>query len=467
MLSKIMLARLRKALNPGSVAIVGASVDQVSVGLGPVINLVKSSFKGKIFPVNPKYDNVLGIKCYPDLKSVGAPIDLVIILLNQYAALDVLEDAGRIGVKAGVIVAGGFKEVDENGRALEERLKSISRKYDIPVIGPNTLGFSSFHSGFHSIFWHFETFPGNIAVISHSGGVGLTIACSLRTLFSGLSHFIGVGNGAVTGFSDYLEALGDDPDVMVFALFVEGLEDARRFYKTAGKITSRKPVVIYKAGKNEEVSKATLTHTGSLTGEYELYRAMFKQAGIIEVDSAWNAAVASKALSMLKLPEGNRVCAMTFTAGPSIVAMDRLLEAGWRFPELTDGAKKKIRSVIGEKTPVEIQNPIDLTGPGFLPRIYNGVLEILSGESFDAFFLVWSYNKLIRVPVPEIQRFVETVDKPVVLVLIANQYEVSSCLEELAKKGICCYLTPEDGALALNVLLKRRKMLNRNVDLIE
>ncbi len=457
-----MLAKLRKALNPKSVAIVGASVDQVSVGFGPVYNLLTSSYRGKIYPINPKYDKVLGLKCYPDLRSVGISPDVVIILLNQFAAVDILEEAGKIGASAAVIVAGGFKEVDDSGRALEQRLRKISENYEMPVIGPNTLGFSSFHIGFHSIFWHFDTFPGNVAVISQSGGVGLTIACSLRTLSSGLSHFIGVGNGAVAGFTDYMLALDEDPNVKVFSLFIEGLTDAREFYEVARNISRKKAVVVYKAGKNEEVSKATMTHTGSLTGEYELYRAMFKQAGIVEVDSAWHAAVVSRALGMLDLPQGNRMCAMTFTAGPSIVAMDRLLDAGWIFPDISDEAKKKIRSVIGEKTPVELQNPIDLTGPGFLPQNYSGVLDVLSNEPFDAFFLVWSFHALIRIPIPELEGFVKCTGKPVVLVILANYDEAQPYLEELSRRGICCYLTPEDGAEALNALLARYKIMNRD-----
>ncbi len=462
MLSDVMMGKLKRVLEPKSVAIVGASVEQVSVGIGPVYNLVAKSFRGKVFPVNPKYRSVLGMKCYPDLESIGEPIDLVIILLNQFAAIKILEEAGKLGAGGAVIVAGGFKEVDENGKNLEQRLKDISSKYEIPVIGPNTLGFSSFHSGFHGIFWHFDTFPGNIAVISQSGGVGLTIACSLRTLFSGLSHFIGVGNGAVAGFSEYLEVLEENPNVEVFSLFVEGLEDARRFYETAKKVGAKKPIVVYKAGKNEEVSKATLTHTGSLTGEYDLYRAMFKQANIVEVNSAWEAAVVSKAFSMLSLPKGNKMCAMTFTAGPSIVAMDRLLDAGWQFPDLSEETKDKIRSVIGEKTPVELQNPIDLTGPGFLPQNYSGVLEVLCDQPFDAFFLVWSFNALIRIPVPEIEQFSKALKKPVVLVLLANQYEAAPYLEEFSRRKVCCYLTPEDGALALGAILQRQRMLNRD-----
>ncbi len=129
---------------------------------------------------------------------------------------------------------------------------------------------------------------------------------------------------------------------------------------------SKKPIVVYKAGKNEEVSKATLTHTESLTGEYDLYRAMFKQANIVEVNSAWEAAVVSKAFSMLSLPKGNKMCAMTFTAGPSIVAMDRLLDAGSQFPDLSGETKDKIRSVIREKTLLNFRTPMDLNPIAFV-----------------------------------------------------------------------------------------------------
>ncbi|MCK8601375.1 acetate--CoA ligase family protein [Desulfoferrobacter suflitae] len=460
-ISSTMMEKLKRAFNATRIAVVGASQDQHSVGIGPLINLLGSSFQGDIFPVNPKYETLLGKKCYPSLEAIDPPPDLAILLLNQNLALKMAEEAAQLGIGAVTIVAGGFKEVGAGGKELEESLKALAEHYQMPVIGPNTLGISSFHHGMHSIFWHLDTFPGPVAVISQSGGVGTALGQCLRSLQCGLSHFVGAGNCSVVDFGDYLEALSDDPAVRTFCLFIEGLHAPRAFYEAAGKVAARKPVVVYKAGKHEEVSRATATHTGSLTGEYDLYRSMFRQAGLVEVQSTWEAAVSAKALSMLQLPGGNRLCALTFTAGPSIVAMDMLIGNGWKLPDLSPATKEAVRKIIGEKTAVATQNPVDLTGPGFLPHVYSRVLQALTAEDYDAYFLVWNYNRQIRLPLPELEQLQRTVTKPMVLVLLANPFEVRPHLEECAAKGICAYLTPEDGAMALNALLNRRRMCDR------
>jgi acetyltransferase len=457
-----MLEKLKQAFHARRVAIVGASQDQLSVGIGPLYNLFSASFNGEVLPVNPKYEKILEKKCYPDLESIDPPPDVAILLLNQHLAVEMAERAAKHGVAAVSIVAGGFKEVQAGGGALEKRLQELAQHYELPVIGPNTLGFSSFHHGLHGIFAHLDAIPGPVAVISQSGGVGINISHSLRSLHCGLSHFIGVGNRTVVDFADCLRVLRDFPEAKTFCLFVEGIENPRTLYEAAVETTPRKPVVVYKAGKNEVVSRATATHTGSLTGEYELYRAMFKQAGMYEVQSSWDAAVACKALSMLSPPAGNRLCALTFTAGPCIVAMDKLVSAGWELPDLSPGAKEKVKSIIGEKASVVIQNPVDLTGAGFLPTIYSRVLDVILSEDYDAYFLVWDYNPLVRIPAVEFANLASRfAGRPVVLVTLANQMESVSFMEAYASRGICAYLTPEDGASALNALLARQIYLKR------
>jgi acyl-CoA synthetase (NDP forming) len=447
---------LKRTLNARRVAIVGASQEQLSVGMGPLHNLLAARFQGEVFPVNPKYQEILARKCYPDLESIDPPPDLAILLLNQQLAVDVAERAGRLGIPGVTIVAGGFREVRTGGEALNERLQRIAVHYEMAVIGPNTLGFSTFHHGLHSIFWHLDAIPGLVAIISQSGGVGLTMAYSLRSLQCGLSHFIGVGNRTVVDFPDYLDVLRDEPHTGTFLLFIEGVEDPRSLYEAIRATTPQKPVVVYKAGKNEAVSKATATHTGSLAGEYGLYRAMFKQAGAFEAESSWDAAVAAKALSMVRPPRGIRMCALTFTAGPCIVAMDKLVGNGWELPDIRPETKSKILAIIGEKTPVEVQNPIDLTGPGFLPENYVPVLETVLQEDFDAYLIVWNYNPLIRVPVVEFEELAKRYgDKTMVLVNLANQAEAAPFSATLAARGICAYLTPEDGATALNARRRR------------
>jgi len=457
-----MLKRLKQALNARRVAVVGASQEQLSVGIGPIHNLLGASFQGEDMPVNPKYREIFGLKCYPTLESIDPPPDLAILLLNQHMALEMAERAAKIGIPAVTIVAGGFREVGSGGKALDKRLLEVATRYEMGVIGPNTLGFSSFHHGLHSIFWHLDAKPGPVAILSQSGGVGITMGNALQSLNCGLSHFIGVGNRTVLDFEDYLEVLKDDPNAETFLLFIEGVEHPRNLYEALKKTALQKPIVVYKAGKNEEVSKATATHTGSLAGEYRLYQSMFKQAGAFEAQSAFDAAVAAKALSMLKAPRSPRMCALTFTAGPAIVAMDKLLGAGWELPDLSSEAKAKIGSIIGEQTPVDLQNPVDLTGPGFQPQIYARVLDTVLQEDFDAYLLVWSYNSLIRSPIIEFEYLAKKyADKTMVFVFLAHQMEAAPHLAALHSKGICTYLMPEDGATALNALLFRYHFLKR------
>ena len=458
-ISEVMKGKLKRALNAGRVAIVGASPEQLSVGMGPFYNLIAASFQGEVIPVNPKYKKILGRKCLPDLESIDPPPDLAILLLSQHSAVEMAERAAKHGVQAVTIVAGGFKEFRQGGVELEARLRQLAQYYQMPIIGPNTLGFSSFHRGLHGIFWHLDAFPGPVAIISQSGGVGLTIANCLRSQECGLSHFIGAGNCSVVDFEDYLDVLNEQPEVTTICLFLEGLNNPRGFYESAKRLTPTKPIVAYKAGKSGEVTRATVTHTGSLAGEYRHYRAMFRQAGILEATSSSDAAVMAKALSMLHPPTGNRLCILTFTAGPSIVAMDRLLAEGWELPDLSPSARGQIQSIIGEKTPVELQNPVDLTGPGFLPHPYARVLDVLLNEPFDAYLSVWSYNPFIRIPVAELEDFRRSTNKPFVLVLLAPENEVRPYVQDLSARGICTYLTPEDGATALNAMLARSRFL--------
>lgn len=461
-LSPLMEMRLRRAFNAKRIAVVGASPEQISIGMGPMHNLLSSGFEGEVFPVNPKYAHVLGRKCYPDLESIDPPPDLAVLMLNQHLAVEMAERAARHGVGAVTIVVGGFGEIGVDGESLHQRLKEIAQHYEMPVIGPNTLGFCSFRNGQNGIFWHLAPSPGKIAVLSQSGGVGLTIAYCLQGVHCGLSHFVGVGNRTVIDFGDYLHILGDDPDIGVFVLFIEGVDCPRSLFESLKKSALRRPVVVYKAGKNEVVSRATATHTGALTGEYRLYKSMFKQAGALEVHSCHDAAVAAKALAIAPLPSGNRLCALTFTAGPCIVAMDKLVESGWELADLAPESRKTILSVIGENTPVEIQNPVDLTGPGFMPKNYVPVLETVLRDNFDAYLLVWSFTPLIRMPTIELEMLIKKyAGKSVVLVVLGSPQETAPYLEKLASSGICVYETPEDGALALNALISRRRFLNR------
>ncbi len=464
-LTPSMREKLKKALYPKSVALVGASPEQLSVGFGPLCNILSRDSAVKVFPVNPKYQSILGIRCYKTLEEIEEPIDLVVFLVNHKLATDMIPLAAKLGIKAGVIVAGGFKEL-KDGKEMEKVLVEKCIEYEFPVIGPNTLGFSNFLHGFHGIFWHLgvpkhsPTPLSGIAVISQSGGVGLTISYNLESLGLEPALFVGVGNRSVVDFEDYIQVLKDDERVKVFTLFIEGLDFPRGLYETLKELSDLRHFVVYKAGKREEVERATTTHTGAVVGNYALYQTMFEQSGTIEVQSTWEAAVISKALDMVPLPSGNRLCILTFTAGPSIVAMDILVEGGWVMPDFSEDVIKRVRAIIGEKTPVDLQNPMDLTGPGFIPQTYVAVMEEVLKEDFDAYLFVWNYNGLIRVPLLEWKNLSRKFpNKSMVFVVLANSQDGVPIIRTMAFDGLCGYLTPEDGAKALNGLLLRKRFI--------
>ncbi len=446
--------------NPTSVALVGVREGQLSVGFNALLNLVGHGYRGRVYPVSPRIKELLGIPCYPALASLPEVPQLVMILVNHRKAVDILEECGALGVKNAVIVAGGYKEFKE-GRELEERIKKICSIYGIKLVGPNTLGFANVRGGVWPFFWHMKTRPGSVALLSQSGGVGLTVAHLLCEEGVGLSKWVGVGNRTVLEFADYMDYLATDDDTKTVGLFVEGTEDGRRFFQAARALARVKPVAVYKVGEREEVDRAAQTHTGSMAGSKVVYSGAFRQAGVVEASSPRELAIALKALDMLPLPRGDRLCVLTFTAGPSIVAMDKLLGWVWKIPSLDRVAREGVYRIIGQGTPVDVNNPVDMTGPGFLPEVYVPVARLLLKEAFDAYLFLWSWNSNIRMPVEEFLMLKGETDKPMVVVILGVKEEVLGQMERLQEGGIPVFLTPEDGALALGFLLRRKRIMER------
>ncbi len=451
--------------SPSSIALVGVRQGQLNVGFAALWNLIHHSYEGRIYPINPRLKELMGLPCYPSLQDLPEVPELVMILVGHERAVAVLEDCGRQGIKNAIIVAGGYKEY-KSGRELEKSIKKICQRYSIKLLGPNTLGFANVKGNVWPFFWHMKTKPGSIALVSQSGGVGLTIAHLLYEEGVGLSKWIGVGNRTVLEFADYMDYLSTDKDTKTLGLFVEGTEDGKRFYQTSQCLASIKPVAVYKVGETEEVDRAARTHTGSMAGSKAIYSAAFRQSGLVEASSPRELAIILKALDMLPLPQGNSLCLLTFTAGPSIVALDKLLQYGWKVPSLRKETIGQIYRIIGEKTPVDIDNPVDMTGPGFLPEIYAPVARILLREPFDAALFLWGYNRAIRAPVDELIMMRRETKKPVVVVLLGVRSEIAEEIEMLQGAGIPVYITPEDGALALGALLQRKRIMEKKNGLL-
>ncbi len=447
------LTRMHEIFYPKKVAVIGATDSPDKVGYNLLESVVYGGFKGEIYPVHPRLDSLLGLKVYHSLYDLPSPPDLAIIGLNQFGTVDALEKCGELGVKGAVCVSGGFKETDDDGRRLEERLIATAAKYNIKIIGPNTLGFINTGAALNTTFYPKRLPGGNVSYITQSGGIGLNIIAKSMDEGIGINKWIGAGNRSVLEIADYIEYLSLDETTKVIGIFLEGVEDARRLVLSAAEAARKKPVVVYKVGESDAVNYATMTHTGSLAGPHQLFRDVFTQHGILTVNSLPELVSACKALSICSQPAGKRVGMYTYTAGPSIVALDRLAKCGVSVPPLADETIAGIKKIIGENPPVILKNPLDAVGLGFLPETYGRLAEaVLSDSGIDILVTFSSVHKNWGNPTRELITAREKSGKPVLACYISMVAEVSEDRKQLHEAGIPLYISPEEAAWGVSAL---------------
>ena len=445
---------MRRFFDPRSVAVVGATDSPDRVGYNLLDSLVNGGFKGNIYPVHPKLKEILGIRVYPSCIDIPDQVDLVLIALNQRDTIDVVEHCGKLGIKGAVSVAGGFRETGDEGRALEKRLVEISKKYGIKVVGPNTLGMMNLEVNLNASFYPISLKKGNVSLISQSGGMGFSIIQKCSDEGLGINKFVGVGNRTVLEFSDYLEFLAEDPGTKVIGVFLEGVDDARRLVQIAGEVACKKPVVMYKVGHSDAVNEATLTHTGSVAGPYQLFRDIFKQFGVLLADSVPELVAACKALSLCRLPAGGQVGIYTYTAGPSIAALDRLADREISIPGLAPETGRKIKAILGEDLPVILRNPIDSGGLGIQPETYGLLVEAaLEDPGFDILATFSCPHKNWRNPTKELIAAHKKSSKPLLTCYISTVKGVEADREALQQAGIPLYISPDETAWGVAALV--------------
>lgn len=440
---------LERLFYPRAVAVIGVTESPERVGYNLLQSIIFSGFKGKIYPVHPRLESLAGLPVYRSLEEVPGPVDLAVIGVNQVAAVEVVEECGKKGVRGVVLVAGGYREMGPEGETLENRLVEAARRYGVEVVGPNTLGLINTHAGLNATFYPLRDLPrGNVSFVTQSGGVGLAILQKARDEGLGISKWVGVGNRSTLEASDYLEYLAQDESTSVIGLFLEGTEDARRLVQVAGEVARQKPVVIYKVGRSEKANYAALTHTGSMAGSYRMYQQIFRdQFGLLMVENTLAMVAACKALALAPLPTGNRVGVVTHTAGPSIVLLDEVSLGGGAFPAFTAETMQKIKGVLGENPPVVLKNPLDAAGQGMQAATFGRLLEAVAGDpQVDLLVAIFCQHLYWRCPTPEILAVKERFGKPVVALYISTLEEIKAEREALQSHGVPVYLTPEEAA---------------------
>ncbi len=454
-----------KFLNPKTIAIVGASRDENSVGFGILRNIIYNNYKGVIYPVNPKAHSIMGIRCYKNVIEIDDEIDLAIIVVPAKIVKDVLLDCSKKNIKNTIIISSGFKEIGEEGARLEDEIVKTAREHNIRILGPNCFGIINTNENIslNATFSKQITRKGKIAFISQSGALTAGVLDYAKDRNIGFSKIITLGNKADLDEVDFLEYLKDDPNTRVILLYLEDIARGREFLEIARKITDEgKPILAIKSGRTERGRVAVSSHTGSLTTSDEVYEAIFKQSGVIRVDSVEELFNYAIVFSELELPKGNRIAILTNAGGPGILAVDSAIRLNLEVIETPDETKRKLREVLPNYA--SLKNPIDTTA-NIRADEYIKALKILrDDENFDGIISIFvrAFTMDINEVCDEIIKIYKTFQKPLIVCLMGIT-EIDEGLRKLQENSIPVYTFPEDAIKSFKVLYQYKSWIERPI----
>ena len=323
---------LESLFSPRSIAVIGASRTEGKLGHAVVSNLIQSGFKGKIYPINPQSSEILGLPAYPSITAVEDTIDLAVIVIPAKGVLQALEECGKRGVGAAIVISAGFRETGHEGLLAERKMAEIARQYNMRIVGPNVLGVIDTLAPYNASFAAGMPRRGKIAFMSQSGALCTSILDIALARDIGFSRFVSLGNKADLNEIDFLEAWADDPESKVILAYLEGISDGARFIEVARRITKHKPIVAIKSGTTSAGSRAVSSHTGTLAGSERAYEAAFKQAGLIRAHSVGHLFDLAVAFARQPLPRNDQVAVITNAGGPGIMATDAIERSGFCSP---------------------------------------------------------------------------------------------------------------------------------------
>ena len=444
---------LESFFNPQSIAIVGASRQKSKVGYEILANIVKAGYKGGIFPVNPNTDTIEGLKCYPDLESIADTPDLVIIIVPAKIVPPVMQQCAKVGVKAVIIITAGFREVGEEGRALEKQVVQIAKQAGIRVIGPNCLGLIVPANKLNASFGGDLPAPGAIAYLSQSGALLAAILDTANAAGIGFSKLVSIGNKADIDELDIIKALAADKDTKVIAGYLESIADGDEFVRQAERISHTKPIILIKSGGTQAGAKAASSHTGSLAGSETAYESAFERAGIIRCESIRQQFDYAQAFANQPLPGGPGVAVITNAGGPGIMAADAIEREGLSFARLTKETEEKLASRL--PAAANWHNPIDILGDALADR-YEFALDVVLDDPNVDVVLVLLTPQAMTEPAHTAEVIVKTARskrKKPVLACFLGAAKVHEGIEILRRGKIPPYDTTQGAVSTIKVMV--------------
>jgi acetyltransferase len=454
------MGELSELFAPETVAVVGATEREGSVGRAIMDNLV-ADFDGTVVPVNPNYDEVLGIPCVPDIGAADA--DLAVVVVPPKIAVDAVRQAGESGVRNVVVITAGFGETGSEGAARERELREVAQQYDLNLVGPNSLGIMSTGVEMNATFGPENAQPGGMSFMSQSGAFITAVLDWANDQDIGFRDVVSLGNKAVLDEADFVREWGDDPETDVVIGYLEGIEEGRDFIDSAREVTQDTPIVLVKSGRTDAGAQAASSHTGTIAGSDEAYETGLEQAGVIRAESVQELFDAAQMLGSQPLPEQDDVAIITNAGGPGVMATDAVGDSGLSMASFAD----ETLDAFSEKLPAEgnIYNPVDVVGDAGNDRFRNALEIALDDENvgcavvLSAPTAVLDYAQLARDTV----ELSEAYDKPVAACFMGGE-RVEPAEEVLKDAGIPNYFDPARAVDSLDALSKYADISAREYD---
>lgn len=431
--------------HPKTVAVIGAKDDPGSVGRTIMVNLLSGSSKARIFPINPKRDQVLGLKAYPSIADVGENIDLAIIVTPAQTVPKVIAECVDVQVKTAIIISAGFKEMGEAGQKLEDEVLAHAKRGKMPIIGPNCLGVMNPVYGLNATFARGMALPGNLAFISQSGAMCTAVLDWSLQKKVGFSAFVSIGSMADVNWGTLIDYLGSDPHTHSLLLYMETVGDARSFMTAAREVALEKPIIVIKAGKSQAAAKAAASHTGSLSGSDEVFDAALERVGVLRVNTIGELFNMASVLAKQPRPKGPHLTIITNAGGPGVLATDA---AVFHHAEMTALPSQTIEA-LNHVLPAawSHSNPVDILGDADAGRYAKTVDILMKDPSSDGLLVVLSPQDMTdpTATAASLKQITENSGKPILASWMGGE-SVREGTEILSHAQIPVFEYPDDAA---------------------
>ena len=459
------VSNLKYLFSPSSIAVIGASRKPGKIGHAIVKNLLDYGFKGKIYPVNPTADEILGLKAYKSVLEIPDKVDMVVVSIPAQKVIPAIEEAGKKGAKVAVVITSGFSEV--GNVELERKMVETAHKYGMRILGPNIFGVAYTPADMNATFGPKDILKGGIAFITQSGALGIALMGWTLLEEIGLSAIVSMGNMADLDVVEVSQFLAEDPNTKVITIYLEGLKEGtgKTFVKLMKEVTKKKPVIVLKAGRSERGAAAAASHTGSLAGADIIYDVAFRQSGILRAITIEEMFDWARAFALQPLPKGENAVIITNGGGAGVMATDACADYGVNLyvpPEDLKAEFKKCMPWFGSP-----KNPVDLTGMAVEDNYYKALKVAYNDDRVHSVIVLYcrtaildpmNLAKVILQAYKEAKE--EGKEKPTVVSMIGGT-DVYEAMRHLNREGIPAYPIPERAVASLGALYKYKRYLEK------